>query len=49
MTDHACGDCLRWPECNGVAWGTPDCPGSPTPPRIWVEDDKTVSGLIEED
>lgn len=26
MSGHPCGDCLRWPECNGVAWGTPDCP-----------------------
>lgn len=28
MDDHPCGDCLRWWECNGVAWGTPDCPSS---------------------
>lgn len=26
MSGHPCGTCLRWWECNGVAWGTPDCP-----------------------
>lgn len=26
MSGHPCGSCLRWPECNGTAWGTPDCP-----------------------
>lgn len=26
MSGHPCGSCLRWPECNGVAWGKPDCP-----------------------
>ena len=50
MTDHACGSCLRWPECNGVAWGTPDCPVVPPPlPRAYIDDDKTESGLLEED
>lgn len=24
--DHPCGKCLRWPECNGVDWGS--CPPS---------------------
>lgn len=28
MSGHPCGSCLRWWECNGVAWGTPDCPFS---------------------
>lgn len=26
MSGHPCGSCLRWWECNGVAWDTPDCP-----------------------
>lgn len=26
MSGHPCGSCLRWWECNGVAWNTPDCP-----------------------
>lgn len=26
MDDHPCGECLRWPECNGVNWGTDECP-----------------------
>lgn len=26
MSGHPCGECLRWWECNGVAWNTPDCP-----------------------
>lgn len=28
MSGHPCGSCLRWWECNGVAWNTPDCPYS---------------------
>lgn len=28
MSGHPCGECLRWWECNGVAWNTPDCPFS---------------------
>ena len=28
MSGHPCGSCLRWWECNGVAWNTPDCPFS---------------------
>lgn len=28
MSGHPCGTCLRWWECNGVAWDTPDCPYS---------------------
>jgi hypothetical protein len=60
MTDHPCATCLNWWECNGVAWGTPDCPKSPEPvreasapprPKIdpYLYDDKTESGLLEED
>lgn len=26
MNDHPCETCLRWPECNGTAWGS--CPAS---------------------
>lgn len=26
MSGHPCGWCLRWPECNGIAWDTPYCP-----------------------
>lgn len=26
MTGHPCETCLRWPECNGTAWGS--CPHS---------------------
>ena len=51
---HPCGSCLRWPECNGVAWNTPDCPYAPAKkpePKVvpaYLED-KTESGLFEED
>ena len=56
---HPCGNCLRWPECNGVAWGTEDCPATPAEkknkPRTKEPDvpayldDHTLSGLLEED
>ena len=54
MADHPCGDCLNWWECNGVAWGTPDCPKTepdplPPPLPIYYIDEKTESGLLEED
>lgn len=26
MSGHPCGSCLRWPECNGVAWDSVYCP-----------------------
>lgn len=56
MDEHPCGSCLNWWECNGVAWGTPDCPKSekqreataPPLPYPYI-DDKTESGLLEED
>lgn len=56
MSGHPCGTCLRWPECNGVAWGTPDCPASPAPdplptyPKIdpAMFEEKTESGILEE-
>lgn len=56
MSGHPCGECLRWPECNGVAWGTPDCPErleeKPEPknnPFIPAYlDDRTESGLLED-
>ena len=56
MDDHPCGTCLNWWECNGVAWGTPDCPKAAAPeprpvpvinPNIY--DDRTTCGLLEED
>ena len=52
MSGHPCEICLRWSECNGVAWGTPDCPTSPqnkTPVLPAYLDDREESGLIEED
>lgn len=55
---HPCGECLRWSECNGVAWGSKDCPATEaekkTKPRTKVPevpaylDDHTLSGLLEE-
>lgn len=51
---HPCGDCLRWSECNGVAWGSEDCPKSKDqkPKEKDVPaylDDHTLSGLLEEE
>jgi len=51
---HPCGWCLRWPECNGVAWDTPDCPVCEDKKPKQKElpaylDDKTESGLLEEE
>ena len=57
MTDHPCGTCLNWWECNGVAWGTIDCPhylpAEDPPPQEYpfipaYLDDRTESGLLEE-
>ena len=53
MSGHPCGDCLRWWECNGVAWNTPDCPYSQEekPKNKAVPaylDDRTESGLLED-
>ena len=58
MSGHPCGDCLRWSECNGTAWKTPDCTfcgGYKDPGQDWPKinpdlyEDKTESGLFEED
>lgn len=58
MSGHPCGECLRWWECNGVAWGSPDCPYWQNPPEESQPtknktvpaylDDKTESGLLED-
>lgn len=58
MSGHPCGSCLRWPECNGVAWGSEECPywqeyieENPKPKNKAVPaylDDRTESGLLEE-
>lgn len=54
MSAHPCGDCLRWSECNGVAWGSKDCPETQEQKQIEKDvpaylDDHTLSGLLEED
>ena len=52
-TTHPCETCLRWSECNGVAWGSEDCPKSkdqkPNEKDVPAYlDDHTLSGLLEE-
>ena len=55
---HPCESCLRWPECNGVAWGSKDCPATEAEKKKTVKrvpevpaylDDHTLSGLLEDD
>lgn len=58
MSGHPCGSCLRWWECNGVAWGSTDCPHwqkyteENQPPKNKAVpaylDDRTESGLLED-
>jgi hypothetical protein len=54
--NHPCGSCLCWSECNGVAWGTPECHNWPQPQDKTNQkavpaylDDRTESGLLEDD